>query len=160
MSISKRKLIVYREELKDLFGLPEEIEILSVEETKDGFEFLLASRDDVSVGDLKVTFKQDNQNYDYRRTTLRNINQARKKALPSGLYDDNNFKSLTMLHSKETILTKEQADELMKGIDVSNLKLSNAIKFKIPDGNTYCDSDVYKRLINMPTMLHKSLVDE
>lgn len=61
--IAKRTLHVTREELSKLFELPEGVEVLAVRANKgyeDGFEFLLASAEEVCVNEVKITLKDFN----------------------------------------------------------------------------------------------------
>lgn len=57
MKLAKRTLFVDRANLQELLGLPDGVEIMGVRPSsiEDGWEFLLASAGEVSVGETKVT---------------------------------------------------------------------------------------------------------
>ena len=72
MKIAKRTLFVDRNQLRKLLGLPEEIEIMGVRPGRfgEGWELLLASAGEVSMGETKLTITSDYAVGEIRRISL------------------------------------------------------------------------------------------
>lgn len=74
--IAKRTLLVTKEQLAEVFNLPEGVEVLAVRANKgyeDGFEFLLASAGEVEVNGSKITIEQKDGHGVYRRISLNTL---------------------------------------------------------------------------------------
>jgi hypothetical protein len=78
MKIAKRTLKVTGEELAELFGLPEEVEVMAIRKSgEDEFEFLLASAGEVFVGGKKITHeRKDGEPGLSRMISLSTLKQA------------------------------------------------------------------------------------
>ena len=79
MRIARRTLFVDMDELVKVFGLPEGVEILDIKKSQtynEGFNFLLASAEEVYIGDLKVTTIEES-NLNIRRIGLGSLRNAR-----------------------------------------------------------------------------------
>jgi hypothetical protein len=79
MKIAKRTLFVGKSKLEQFLGLPEGVEIFGVRpsnNSSNGWEFLLASAGEVSIGDTKITIFQDDENNLYRKISLDTIQEA------------------------------------------------------------------------------------
>lgn len=78
MKIAKRTLFVDKEKLEDVLGLPEGVEILAVRPNTglNGWEFLIASAGEVSIGDTKITIYQEGDVNNYRRISLDTLANA------------------------------------------------------------------------------------
>lgn len=93
MKLAKRTLFVDKKKLEQFFGLPEGVEIMGVRPSShaNGWEFMLVSAGEVSVGDTKVTIFQDDDNMAYRRIILDTLQNAEgdivRNFVPSGLKD-------------------------------------------------------------------------
>lgn len=81
MKIAKRTLSISRTELNELFGLPEEVEIIDIKRISWGrYEFLLESAGEIFIEDTKITFaKNEEDEFDGRRLTLDDIKKAKYK---------------------------------------------------------------------------------
>ena len=79
MKLAKRTLFVGKEKLEEFFELPEGVEIIGVRPSAhhpNGWEFMLVSAGEVSIGETKVTIFQDDNSISYRRIILDTLQDA------------------------------------------------------------------------------------
>jgi hypothetical protein len=140
MKIAKRTLHVNKEELRKLFGLPEDIEIMAVRPSRgwndeQSFEFLLVSAGEVVVNDYPITQVINSEFGLQRRIGLETLNRIMNgEEVHTGGYTNGDWYA----NGGATIITEpmniqiniedqkknpnDVAKEIIKGLDRINKK--------------------------------------
>jgi hypothetical protein len=107
--LAKGKVYVSKEKMAELLSLPEDVELVAVrvKEYDEGYEFLVLSAEETVCTKKGVPMSQ------LRRTsveTLEHFNQPRCGIVATGQT------TIVDLAPRETILTNEQMEQIMKGV--------------------------------------------
>jgi hypothetical protein len=127
MRLAKRTLFVPKQKLEEFFGLPEGVEIMGVRPSShaNGWEFMLVSAGEVSVGDKKITIFQDDDNMSYRRIVLDTLQDAEgdivRNFIPSGVKDPATYVIVEQSEAKAHD-AQEIAQELVQKILKDSMK--------------------------------------
>lgn len=120
MKLAKRTLFVPKKKLEEFFGLPEGVEIMGVRPSsrhEQGWEFMLVSAGEVSVGQQKVTIFQDD-NGAYRVISLDTLQEAEGDIVRNFIPHANSATYVTVEQSEANApsMGSKIAEEILKGI--------------------------------------------
>lgn len=154
MGIGKRTLRVSKKELKELFELPEGIEILSVRASKgfpdgEAIEFLLVSPEEVEINGHKVTVEHKDDDYGLIRTlglsTLKKI--VNGEEIHTGGYINDWHGHVGIITNPPKIEPifdgKKLAEEILKGVKKTleeDKKNNSKFKRVVKDNLTFGDA--------------------
>jgi hypothetical protein len=129
MKIAKRTLYVTKKQLHELFGLPEDVEVMAVRPARgwndeQSFEFLLASAGEVVINDFPITQVIDGEFGLQRRLGLETLNKIMNgEEIHTGGYTSGDWYS----NGGATIITEPMNIE----INIENKKDPNDVAKEI-----------------------------